>query len=391
MRRKTFNELQKIPLAPLGIISMDGSQELGNIVDRYLVEWRKEYCEENGNSLTFPGYNKDTFLVKSNCYRFSSGEGKGVIQESIRGYDLFIIADVGNYSIKYNMHGIENHMSPDDHFQDLKRIISAAGGKARRINIIMPLLYESRQHKRLSRESLDCALALKELEDLGVDNIITFDAHDPKVQNAIPLTGFENIYPTYQIIKALLNTEEGIKINKDNMMMISPDEGGVGRNLYYSNLLGIDLGMFYKRRDFSRIVNGRNPIVKHEFLGDSVEGKDVLIVDDMISSGESILEVAKELKERKARKIFVAVTFGLFTEGFEKYDKYYNEGIINRVFCTNLTYRKEQLKSAPWYVEVDMSKFIAHLINTLNHDQSLSSLLDPKEKIKALIKRKGVL
>ncbi len=391
MSKKNGNELQKVPLAPLGIISTNGSEELCSLVDNYLVEWRNSYFKENGDPLTFPGYHKDSFLISTSCHRFSSGEGKGVINETVRGYDLFIIADVGNYSRTFKMFGMDCPMSPDDHFQDIKRIISAISGKARRINIIMPLLYESRQHKRVSRESLDCALALQDLERLGVDNIITFDAHDPKVQNSIPATGFENIYPTYQIIKSLVNNEDLRTINKDTLMMISPDEGGIGRNLFYTNLLEINLGLFYKRRDFTKIVNGRNPIVSHEFLGDSVEGKDVLIVDDMISSGESVLEVAKELKKRKARRIYVAVTFGLFTDGIEKFNEYYRDGIITRVFSTNLTYRRPELKTAPWYTEVDMSKFIAHLINSLNHDQSISSLLDPKEKVKALLKRKNLM
>lgn len=385
MNERNGRELQKVPYAPLGIIAMDSSRELCHLIDAHLAEWRRSDYHENENVVAFPGYQKDSFLVSSSCYRFSSGEGKAVIGETVRGYDLFIIADVGNYSCKFKMYGMECPMSPDDHFQDIKRIISASSGKARRINVIMPLLYQGRQHKRVSRESLDCALALQELEQLGVDNIITFDAHDPRVQNAIPLKGFENVYPTYQIIKALLTSEKDLSIDKSKMLVISPDEGGIGRNLYYSTLLGLDLGLFYKRRDYSRIVNGRNPIVSHEFLGDSVEGKDVLIVDDLLSSGESMLDIAEELKLRKANRIYMAVTFALFTEGLEKFNEYYGKGLITKLFATNLTYRKEELKEAPWFEEVDMSKFIAHLINTLNHDQSISSLLDPSDRIKNLL------
>lgn len=385
MNERSSLELQKIPLAPLGIIALDSSRDICRLVDRHLVEGRKKYYQENESFLSYPGYQKDSFLVSSSCYRFSSGEGKAVINETVRGYDLFIIADVGNYNCKFQMYGMDCPMSPDDHFQDIKRVISAVSGKARRINLIMPLLYQGRQHKRVSRESLDCAIALQELESLGVDNIITFDAHDPRVQNAIPQKGFENIYPTYQIIKALLNSEKNLSVDKSKMLVISPDEGGIGRNLYYSTVLGLDLGLFYKRRDYSRVVNGRNPIVSHEFLGDSVEGKDVLIVDDLLSSGESMLDIAKELKARKANRIYMAVTFALFTDGLEKFHEYHEKGLLTKLFATNLTYRKEELKEAPWFVEVDMSKFIAHLINTLNHEQSISSLLDPSDKIKKLL------
>ena len=380
-------ELQKIPYGTMGIISMDGSSELSSLVNNYLVEWRKDYILQNEAQLEFPGYHRDSFIVSTNCHRFASGEGKAVINETIRGYDLFIISDIGNYSCKYKMFGEECPMSPDDHFQDIKRLISASAGKARRISLIMPMLYQGRQHKRITRESLDCSIALQELERLGVDNILTFDAHDPRVQNAIPLISFENAYPTYQIIKSMIEHEKDLVIDKESMMVVSPDEGGVGRNLYYSTLLGLNLGMFYKRRDYSRIVNGRNPILNHEFIGDSVEGKDILIVDDMLSSGESILDIAKELKRRNANRIYIAVTFALFTDGLEKFQEYYNKGYVTKLFSTNLTYRRPELKEASWYVEADMSKFIAHLINTLNHDESISGLLDPSEKIRMLLNR----
>ena len=378
-------ELQKIPYGTLGIISMNGSCELSSLVNHYLVEWRKEYNLQSEAQLEFPGYHRDSFIVSTSCHRFASGEGKAVINETIRGYDLFIISDIGNYSCNYKMFGMDCPMSPDDHFQDIKRLISASAGKARRISLIMPMLYQGRQHKRITRESLDCAIALQELERLGVDNILTFDAHDPRVQNAIPLISFENAYPTYQIIKALIEEEKDLLIDKETMMVVSPDEGGVGRNLYYSTLLGLNLGMFYKRRDYSKIINGRNPIVNHEFIGDTVEGKDILIVDDMLSSGESILDIAKELKSRNANRIYIAVTFALFTDGLEKFQEYYDKGYISKLFSTNLTYRRPELKQAPWYVEADMSKFIAHLINTLNHDESISCLLDPSEKIRKLL------
>ena len=385
MSTDKVKSFKRIPFAPLGIIALDSSKELGQLVNNYLVDWRNESIENNDNFLTFPGYQKDSFLISSDCFRFSSGEGKAVINESVRGHDLFIIADVGNYSCKFRMYGMDCPMSPDDHFQDIKRVISAVGGKAKRITVIMPMLYQGRQHRRISRESLDCAIALQELDRLGVDNIFTFDAHDPRIQNAIPLKGFENIYPTYQIIKALIRSEKEISIDKSNMIVISPDEGGMSRNLYYSTVLGLDLGLFYKRRDYSKIVNGRNPIVAHEFLGDSVEGKDVLIADDLLSTGESILDIAKELKRRKAKRIFVAVSFALFTSGLDQFHEYYEQGLISRVFATNLTYRKKELLEAPWYVDVDMSKFIAYLVDTINHDESISSLLNPAEKIKKLM------
>ena len=381
-----IKKVERIPFAPLGIICLESSKELGSLVNDYIVSWRKEKNNNSYEDSLYPGYNRNSFMTSISCYRFGTGEGKAVINESIRGYDIFIIVDIGNYSCKFKMYGMECPMSPDDHFQDLKRVISAIGGKARRISVIMPLLYESRQHRRISRESLDCALALQELERLGVDNILTFDAHDPRIQNAIPQIGFESIYPTYQFIKALLNSEKDLVIDKSKMVIISPDEGGLSRNLYYSTMLGLDLGLFYKRRDYTRIVNGRNPIVAHEFLGESIEGKDVLIVDDMLTTGESILDIARELKRRKANRIYIAITFAQFTEGTGKFDEYHKQGLITKVFGTNLTYRKDELRNAPWYVEVDMSKFIAYLIDTINHDQSISSLLDPADKIRNILK-----
>ncbi|MDF2524001.1 MAG: phosphoribosylpyrophosphate synthetase [Clostridiales bacterium] len=385
LNKKNIRELQKVPFGQLGIIATRGSHELCKIIDQYLVEWRNEYISHTDKALAFPGYHRESFLISADCLRFSSGEGKGVINETVRGYDLFIVADIGNYNCKFKMFGMDCPMSPDDHFQDIKRIISAVGGKARRITLIMPMLYQGRQHKRISRESMDCAIALQELEHLGIDNIITFDAHDPRVQNSIPLIGFENVQPTYQIIKALLRTEKDLCIDPSRMMVISPDEGGMSRNLYYASMLGLDLGLFYKRRDYTRVVNGRNPIVRHEFLGDSVEGKDVLIVDDMVSSGESLMDIAIELKRRNARRIYMAVTFALFTDGLEKFNEAHSQGLFEKLFATNLTYRKEELIKAPWFVEVDMSKFIAHLINTINHDESIGSLLDPSDKIKKLL------
>ena len=382
-------EFQKVPLGPLGVISMDGSRELGTLIDNHLSGWRKDYAK-SPDHITFPGYYRDSYLISASCFRFSTGEGKSVINESVRGHDIYILADIGNYNCKFKMFGMDCPMSPDDHFQDLKRIIAAIGGKARRITVIMPLLYEGRQHRKIARESLDCALALQELIDLGVENILTFDAHDPRVQNAIPLKGFENLFPTYQFIKALIHTEKNLTIDKNKMMVISPDEGSMGRSLYYSSMLGLNLGLFYKRRDYSKIVNGRNPIINHEFLGDSVEGKDILIVDDLLSSGESSIDIAKELKRRKANRIYIIVTFALFTEGIEEFNEAYANGIITKVYSSNLTYRRPELLSAPWYVDVDMSKFIAYLIDTLNHDQSISHLINPIEKINALLEKHNI-
>ena len=376
---------ESIPVGELGIIALESCKELGQKVNDYIVSWRKERDLDQSQSLHFSGYANDTFLLDAKCSRFGTGEAKGTINESVRGKDLFILVDVTNYNIKYSLCGHENRMSPDDHYSDLKRIIAAAAGKARRINVIMPFLYESRQHKRSTRESLDCALALQELKAMGVENIITFDAHDPRVQNAIPLSGFDNVQPTYQFIKALCKNVPDICLDNDHLMIISPDEGAMGRAVYYANVLGVDVGMFYKRRDYTKIVNGRNPIVAHEFLGSSVEGKDVFIIDDMISSGESMLDVAKALKARKAKRVFVASTFGLFTNGFDAFDKYYEEGLISKVLTTNVIYQRPELLEKPYYINVDLSKYVALLIDTLNHDNSISKLLDPYEKIDALV------
>lgn len=379
--------LNTIPVGPLALIPLLGCSELGGKVDAYLADWRRERENEHKTSITFSGYQKESYIIGTSVPRFGSGEAKGVLKESVRGDDVFIMVDVCNYSLTYSLCGQVNHMSPDDHFQNLKRVIAAIGGKARRINVIMPFLYESRQHKRTGRESLDCALALQELSHMGVSNIITFDAHDPRVQNAIPLRGFETVQPTYQFIKYLLKAEPDLCIDGDHMMVISPDEGAMGRVVYFANVLGLDVGMFYKRRDYTKIVNGRNPIVAHEFLGASVEGKDVVIVDDMVSSGESMLDVAKELKRRKARKVFICATFGLFTNGLSKIDEYYGNGLIDRVLTTNLIYQTPELLARPYYTSVDMSKYIALLIDSLNHDATISDLLNPTSRINALLER----
>ena len=387
MLHRSERILDNIPVGSLGIIAVDGCEEMGNKVNDYLVKWRKEETRFQKDNLVFNGYEKPNYLINAKVPRFGSGEAKGIINESVRGKDLYLMVDVCNYSLTYSLSGNTNHMSPDDHFQNLKRVIAAVGGKARRLNVIMPFLYESRQHKRSGRESLDCALGLQELVRMGVDNIITFDAHDPRVQNAIPLNGFETIRPTYQFVKGLLKHVPDLQIDADHMMAISPDEGATGRAIYFANVLGLDMGMFYKRRDYSRIVDGRNPIVAHEFLGSSVEGKDVLIIDDMISSGESMIDVATELKKRKANRIFVVATFGLFTNGLEKFDKAVEDGTIYRVVTTNLTYQTPELLSRPYYINCDMSKYIAYIIDTLNHDASISELLDPNERIQKLIKK----
>ena len=373
--------IETIPVGPLGLIPLKSCATLGAKVNDWLVEWRKERESEHKSTIAFAGYQRDSYIIEAKTPRFGSGEGKGTIESSIRGDDLYIMVDVCNYNLTYSLCGMTNHMSPDDHFQDLKRVIAAAAGKARRINVIMPFLYESRQHKRTARESLDCAVALQELHALGVENIITFDAHDPRVQNAIPNSGFDSIQPTYQFIKGLFNTVPDLQVDSDHMMIISPDEGAMGRAVYYSNVLGLDMGMFYKRRDYSRVVNGRNPIVAHEFLGSSVEGKDVFIVDDMISSGESMLDVAKELKKRKAKRVFVAATFGLFTNGLKQFDEYYEQGLISKVLTTNVIYQTPDLLSRPYYINVDLSKYIALMIDKLNYDHSISELLDPNAKI----------
>ena len=366
-------------VAPLGLIAMDGISELGDKINKYLVEWANK-----------GGYDKDSFLIESQCPRFASGDGKGLIKSTVRGSDLFILIDVGNYNCKYQMFSKENSMSPDDHFQDLKRIIQAAAGKAYRINVIMPLLYGSRQHRRSYRESLDCACALQELEAMGVSNIVTFDAHDPRVQNAVPLMGFDNVLPTYQVLKTLLRDFKDINLSKDKFMIVSPDEGALNRNMYYASVLGVELGMFYKRRDYSTIVNGRNPIVAHEYLGNPVEGKDVFIADDIISSGESMLDLAYALKAKKAGRIFAYATYAIFTNGLEKFDKAYEDGFIDGVLGTNLTYRTPELLSRPWFHEVDVSKYIAYFIEAINHDVSISKIIDPHEKIELLLKQYGL-
>ncbi len=378
--------VETIPVGPLGIIALESSKTLGQNVNDYLVEWRTSRESEHKSTIAFSGYQRDSYLVNACCPRFGTGEAKGHIKESVRGDDLYLLVDVTNYSLTYSVCGHTNHMSPDDHYQDLKRIIAAVGGKARRITVIMPFLYEGRQHRRSSRESLDCALALQELVQMGVSSIITFDAHDPRVQNAIPLTSLETVAPNYQFIKALLHNVPDIHFDSDHMMVISPDEGGMSRAVYFANVLGLDMGMFYKRRDYTRIVNGRNPIVAHEFLGSDLDGKDVLIVDDMISSGESILDVAKELKKRNAGRIFVAATFGLFTNGFDKIDEAYEQGYIYRVLTTNLIYQTPELLTKPWYINVDMSKYVALIIDTLNHDDSISGLLNPVNRIQNILK-----
>ena len=387
MLRRNERNLDNIPAGTLGIIAIDGCQAMGKEVDHFITTWRHEDGHKFMDDVVFSGYQRDSYLVNAHVPRFGSGEAKGVIDESVRGMDLYILVDVCNYSLTYSMSGNTNHMSPDDHYQNLKRIIAAVGGKAKRINVIMPFLYESRQHKRSSRESLDCALALQELTHMGVDNIITFDAHDPRVQNAIPLSGFETVRPTYQFVKGLLDRYDDLIIDSDHMMAISPDEGATERAVYLANVLNLDMGMFYKRRDYSKVVNGRNPIVAHEFLGSSVEGKDVFIVDDMISSGESMLDTCRALKERKAKRVVVCATFGLFTNGLEKFDEFFAKGYLDCVVTTNLNYHTPELLKRDWYVEADMSKFIAAIINSLNHNVSLENALTPTAKIQKLIKR----
>ena len=390
MPRKTAENVETIPVGPLGIIAMPGCEALCDKIDKYLVKWRANQASEHQQNIAFYGYQRDTYKVNVSLPRFGSGEAKGVVNESVRGFDLYIITDVFNYSCTYNMYGMEVPMSPDDHYADLKRVISAISGKAKRITILMPMLYEGRQHKRSSRESLDCALALQELVNLGVDNIMTFDAHDKRVQNAIPNGSFENIIPTYQMIKSLVNSVEDLHVDKDHLMVISPDEGALHRCIYFATQLGVNLGMFYKRRDYTRVVNGRNPIVEHQYLGDSVEGKDIIIVDDMISSGESMLEVCSKLKGLKAGRIFVCTTFGLFCNGLEVFDEAYKNGTFYRVFTTNGVYQTPELLSRDWYESVDLSKYTAYFLDTLNHDMSVSSLLDCSDKIEKILIKKGL-
>lgn len=366
-------------VAPLGIISLAGAQELSKKVEAHLVRWAK-----------LAGLDYDTFLIESSCPRFSSGDGKGMIKSTVRGYDLFFIVDVGNYSLTYNYFGQENRMSPDDHYQDLKRLIQAASGKAHRMNVVMPLLYGGRQHRRSYRESLDCAYMLQELQHMGVSNLLTFDAHDPRVQNAVPVMGFDNLMPEYQVLKKLFKDFPDLSTDKNDFMIVSPDEGALNRNMHYASVLGVELGMFYKRRDYSRIVDGRNPIVAHEYLGASVEGKDVFVADDIISSGESVLDIAENVKDRRANRFFAYATYAIFTNGLEKFDKAYEQGLIDGIFGSNLTYLKPELRNRPWFHEVDVSKYIAYFISALNHDVSISSLLDPHSKIEALLKKRAL-
>lgn len=390
MARLTAQLVETIPYGPLGIIAMPGCEALADKVDKYLVQWRKTQAIEHQGSIAFYGYQRDTYKINISNPRFGSGEGKAVINDTVRGYDLYIVTDCFNYSVTYKMYGMTVPKSPDDHYADLKRVISAASSKAKRISVIMPMLYEGRQHKRSSRESLDCAMALQELVNLGVENIITFDAHDQRVQNAIPHKSFENVMPAYQMIKAIVNNVDDLKIDKDHLMVISPDEGAMHRCIFFATQLGVNLGMFYKRRDYTKVINGRNPIVEHQYLGDSVNGKDIIIVDDMISSGESMLEVARKLKDLGAKRIFVCTTFGLFANGLEVFDEAYKNGVIAKVFTTNGVYQPPELLARDWYQSVELSKYIAYFLDTLNHDMSVSSLLDSSEKIDAILRKKGL-
>lgn len=378
----------QLPLGDLGIIALKSSENLGHDVNQFISKWRNNDQKHNNSLLLEAGYRKENYLLNAECPRFGTGEAKGTVKQSVRGKDIFILVDVSNYSITYSMCEKENRMSPDDHFQDLKRVIAAIGGKARRITVIMPFLYEGRQHKRSSRESLDCALALQELIQMGVENIITFDAHDSRVQSAIPLKSFESVWPTYQFIKSLVNNIPNLVLDSDHTMIVSPDEGAMSRSVYYANILGIDMGMFYKRRDYSTIVDGSNPIVAHEFLGSDIEGKDVIVIDDMIASGGSVIDTAKELKKRNAGRIIVCATFGLFTSGLEKFDEAYEQGIIYRIITTNLAYQSAEILSKSYYISADMTKFIALLIDTLNHNTSLSELMKPDKKIQEFLRNK---
>ncbi len=376
-----------IPVGKLGIIPLRSCDDIAKKVDKYIVEWRSGRTHEEMNTINFEDYKKDSYLVSAECPRFGSGEAKGLIKETVRGDDIYFLVDVTNYSITYTVSGHENHMSPDDHFSDLKRLIAAVGGKARRITVIMPFLYEGRQHKRSARESLDCALALQDLINMGVDSIITFDAHDPRVQNAIPLNSFETVQPTYQFIKALLKKVPDITLDTQHTMVISPDEGAMGRAVYFGSVTGTDVGMFYKRRDYTKIVNGRNPIVAHEFLGSDVAGKDVIIIDDMISSGESLLDTARELKARNAKRIFLCSTFGLFTNGLETFDKAYEEHVFDLLITTNLVYQTPELLAREYYATAEMAKYIALLIDAMNHDRSISEFLSPTARIQKYIEK----
>lgn len=387
MAQTNTKDLATLPVGRLGLIPLESCRPLGEKVNEWLVKWRNERNHEEMNSFAFEGYQRDSYIINVKTPRFGTGESKGEISESVRGDDVYLMVDVCNHSLSYRINGFTNLMSPDDHFQDLKRAIAAIGGKARRVNVIMPYLYESRQSKRVGRESLDCASALQELTNMGVENIITFDAHDARVQNATPLHGFETIQPAYQFMKALLKNEKGLHIDNDHFMIISPDEGSMNRAIYLANVLGVDMGMYYRRLDYTRTVKGRHPIAAYEFLGPKLEGKDMILIDDMISSGDSIIEVATELKRRKAKRIFAAATFGLFTNGMEKFDKAYDEGIIDGILTTNLIYQTPNLLSKPYYINCDMSKYIALIIDTLNHDGSLSEILSPNERIQNVLQK----
>ena len=374
-----------VPHGPLGLIAMAGCEELGEKINRWLLTWHDLQEVQDEEFFTTPGVDRDTFLMKAYCPRFGTGEGKAVLKESVRGYDVYILVDVCAHNVHYNMYGMEVPMSPDDHYQDLKRVIAAIGSKAKRITVIMPMLYESRQHRRTTRESLDCAVALQELVGLGINDIITFDAHDPRICNAVPMSGFENVMPNYQMLKALLRNEKDLRIDKQHMMVVSPDEGAVNRNIYYSSVLSLDMGMFYKRRDYTTIVNGRNPIVAHEYLGADVEGKDIIVADDMLASGDSIIDLCRNLKARGANRIYAIVTFAFFTSGIDMFRKAYEEGLISRVVATNLTYRRPELQDEPWFIVADLSKYIAYIVATLNHNRSLHGLLNPYNRIKKLL------
>lgn len=378
---------QSIPVAPLKIAALESCRDMGRKINDYIVRFRQESLNDLPDNALFSTYHTDNYLVGNKCPRFGTGEAKGMITETIRGKDLYIMVDVCNYSLTYTVNGHLNHMSPDDHYQDLKRIITAATGKAKRINVIMPFLYESRQHKRTNRESLDCAIALRELVDMGISNIITFDAHDPRIQNSIPLHGFDNFNPLYQFIKALLRAEPDLNVDKDHLMIISPDEGAMHRAVYLSNVLGVDMGMFYKRRDYSTVINGKNPIVAHEFLGDDLRGKDVIIIDDMISSGESMLDVARQVKDKGVRRIFICTTFGLFTDGFDKFDEYFKKGYLHRIITTNLTYLPPEALAKPYFTVADMSKFLALIIDSFNHDTTIGKVLNPTDKIHTILSK----
>ena len=375
-----------MPVAPLKLIALPSAERMGRRIDEYLVEFRRSINNEKvKNDPAFHGYIENSYLILADCPRFGTGEAKGVFHESIRGKDLFLLVDVCNHSITYEMNGFRNHMSPDDHYQDLKRVIAACAGKAHRINVIMPFLYEGRQHKRNGRESLDCAYALKELRDMGVDNFVTFDAHDPRVQNSTPLSGFDNFQPPYQFLRALLHAEEDLLVDKEHLLVISPDEGALDRAIYFATVLGVDTGMFYKRRDYSTIENGKNPIVAHEFLGDNIDGKDIIIIDDMISSGGSMLDTARQLKKMNARRVYICCTFGLFTEGLKSFDHAYEQGYFDKVITTNLTYLPPEIYDKPYFVEADMSKFMASIVDFMNHDISLTNTMATTEKIHSIV------